>query len=178
MNEEQRFFSTPVLRFCGDYCKPMHLLQMFIYGEVCIVQKITLQTFHPPYINLHLIVGIFPTPPALAAIEACRKWLGDDTPMAAAFDTAFHRSLPEAAATYALPHTLAERLDVRRYGFHGIAHASMVRLYAEAQGLWGAATGDPDVNWEGLVDVTSRSENGTCSPRAATNPRTIRSSSP
>lgn len=74
-------------------------------------------------------------PPALAAIEACRQWLGDDIPMAAAFDTAFHRSLPDAAATYALPHTLAERLDVRRYGFHGIAHASMVRLYAEAQGL-------------------------------------------
>ncbi|ALA58950.1 acetate/propionate family kinase [Nitrospira moscoviensis] len=72
-------------------------------------------------------------PPALDAIEATRTWLGDAVPMAASFDTAFHRSLPARAAAYALPRPLAAKHDIRRYGFHGIAHASMVRLYAEAQ---------------------------------------------
>jgi acetate kinase len=72
-------------------------------------------------------------PPALDAIEATRAWLGDAVPMAASFDTAFHRSLPDRAAAYALPRPLAAKHDIRRYGFHGIAHASMVRLYAETQ---------------------------------------------
>jgi acetate kinase len=72
-------------------------------------------------------------PPALDAIEATRAWLGDAVPMAASFDTAFHRSLPDRAAAYALPRALAAKHDIRRYGFHGIAHASMVRLYAETQ---------------------------------------------
>jgi acetate kinase len=71
-------------------------------------------------------------PPALAALDAARDWLGDGVPMTASFDTAFHRAMPDAAAAYALPHAVAARHGIRRYGFHGIAHASMIRLYAEA----------------------------------------------
>ena len=37
------------------------------------------------------------------------------------FDTAFHASLPPAAATYALDRTVADRFGIRRYGFHGIS---------------------------------------------------------
>jgi len=40
----------------------------------------------------------------------------------AVFDTAFHRTLPEEAWRYALPSDLADRLGLRRYGFHGISH--------------------------------------------------------
>jgi acetate kinase len=39
----------------------------------------------------------------------------------AVFDTAFHATLPAAAATYALDRALARRYDIRRYGFHGIS---------------------------------------------------------
>jgi acetate kinase len=42
------------------------------------------------------------------------------------FDTAFHRTLPEAAARFALPRQYAER-GVRRYGFHGLSYESIVR---------------------------------------------------
>jgi acetate kinase len=38
----------------------------------------------------------------------------------ACFDTAFHRSLPPEAATYALPREWTERFGLRRYGFHGL----------------------------------------------------------
>jgi acetate kinase len=44
-------------------------------------------------------------------------------PAVACFDTAFHASLPDAAATYALPAGWAARWGVRRYGFHGLSHA-------------------------------------------------------
>lgn len=41
----------------------------------------------------------------------------------ACFDTAFHTSIPDAAATYALPRELTQRYGLRRYGFHGLSHA-------------------------------------------------------
>ncbi|MCT2587658.1 acetate/propionate family kinase [Actinophytocola gossypii] len=37
-------------------------------------------------------------------------------------DTAFHRDLPEHAATYALPTDWREAFDLRRYGFHGLSY--------------------------------------------------------
>jgi acetate kinase len=73
-------------------------------------------------------------PPALRAINACRAVLGPALPMVAAFDTAFHQTLPDYAASYALPDDLAERHGIRRYGFHGLAHRSVTLRYAELTG--------------------------------------------
>ncbi|PYM25142.1 MAG: acetate kinase [Candidatus Rokuibacteriota bacterium] len=61
--------------------------------------------------------------PSVAGIRACRDALGAAVPMAAVFDTAFHASLPERAATYAIPAELAARHGIRRFGFHGISYA-------------------------------------------------------
>ena len=58
---------------------------------------------------------------ALAGIEAALKLL-PNVPAGAVFDTAFHRTLPDVAAQYAIPRELAERHALRRYGFHGISH--------------------------------------------------------
>jgi acetate kinase len=52
----------------------------------------------------------------------------------ACFDTAFHATLPDAAATYALPAALRERFGIRRYGFHGLSHAYASRRAAELTG--------------------------------------------
>jgi acetate kinase len=68
--------------------------------------------------------------PALAAFHASRDVLGDDMPMVAVFDTAFHATMPDRASRYAIDHRLADRHDVRRYGFHGLAHRSMVERVA------------------------------------------------
>ncbi|MFL5493198.1 MAG: acetate/propionate family kinase [Gemmatimonadales bacterium] len=65
--------------------------------------------------------------PALAGIEATLP-LG--LPMVAAFDTSFHRTLPERAWRYAIP----AELEVRRFGFHGWSHQSVTRRYAELTG--------------------------------------------
>ena len=51
-------------------------------------------------------------------------------PQFASFDTAFHAHVPEVARRYALP-AEAEALGLRRYGFHGISYASLVRKVQE-----------------------------------------------
>lgn len=70
-------------------------------------------------------------PPALAWIRTCRAHFGPSVPQVAAFDTSFFASLPEVAATYALPRELARAHSLRRYGFHGLAHRSMWRRFCE-----------------------------------------------
>jgi len=42
-------------------------------------------------------------------------------PQVACFDTAFHRSIPEVAQMYGLPHAYHEE-GVRRFGFHGLSY--------------------------------------------------------
>jgi acetate kinase len=69
-------------------------------------------------------------PKSLAAVEAVSAAL-PATPSVACFDTAFHATLPPAAATYALPSGWRERYGVRRYGFHGISHAYAARRLRE-----------------------------------------------
>src|SRR5947208_10700852 len=41
----------------------------------------------------------------------------------AAFDTAFHATLSEAARTYPLPQKWTREWGIRRYGFHGLSHS-------------------------------------------------------
>ncbi|BCB81678.1 acetate kinase [Phytohabitans flavus] len=72
-------------------------------------------------------------PANLAGIEVARKLL-PGVPQVAVFDTAFHRTLPEEASTYAIDHELAQRHAVRRYGFHGTSHAYVSRRTAALLG--------------------------------------------
>jgi acetate kinase len=60
-------------------------------------------------------------PPAVQGIKVARKLLPDVAHIAV-FDTAFFHHLPAAAATYAMNRDLAERYQIRRYGFHGTSH--------------------------------------------------------
>ncbi|MCA1646207.1 MAG: acetate/propionate family kinase [Chloroflexi bacterium] len=59
-------------------------------------------------------------PAALAGIEAAATRF-PNVPQVAAFDTAFHADLPQAAAIYPLPWDWTERWGVRRFGFHGLS---------------------------------------------------------
>ncbi|WP_326643920.1 acetate kinase [Streptosporangium sp. NBC_01755] len=68
-------------------------------------------------------------PANLTGIEVARR-LRPDLPQVAVFDTAFHATIPPAASTYAIDRAVAERLSVRRYGFHGTSHAYVSRQAA------------------------------------------------
>lgn len=87
------------------------------------------------------------TPAVIASIEACVPLaplhnpanltgiralaaLAPDLAQYVSFDTAFHAENPKVATTYALP--LAERSrGLRRYGFHGLSYAALVRKVHE-----------------------------------------------
>lgn len=57
-------------------------------------------------------------PLAVKTIEDVRRER-NGVPIVAVFDTAFHRTLPDVASTYAIP----QDLGIRRYGFHGISYS-------------------------------------------------------
>ena len=71
--------------------------------------------------------------PALAAARAFATLL-PDVPAVAVFDTAFHATLPEKARRYAIDRELADRHGIRRYGFHGLAHAYMAARWSQLSG--------------------------------------------
>ncbi|MER5442745.1 acetate kinase [Streptomyces sp. NPDC002790] len=60
--------------------------------------------------------------------------LRPDLPQVAVFDTAFHTTMPESAARYAIDVKTADEHRVRRYGFHGTSHAYVSRKTAELLG--------------------------------------------
>lgn len=70
-------------------------------------------------------------PAGLSSIRAVWAILGPSVPMVAVFDTAFHQTLPDYAAVYAISYDLTVRHKIRRYGFHGIAHQYLTLRYAD-----------------------------------------------
>ncbi|WP_405648633.1 acetate kinase [Streptomyces sp. NBC_00019] len=60
--------------------------------------------------------------------------LRPDLPQVAVFDTAFHTTMPESAARYAIDVATADEHRIRRYGFHGTSHAYVARATAKLLG--------------------------------------------
>jgi acetate kinase len=67
---------------------------------------------------------------ALDVIDAMGQIL-PGVPQVAAFDTAFHATLPPHSYLYALPYEWHEQWGVRRFGFHGLSHAYCAARAAE-----------------------------------------------
>jgi acetate kinase len=65
-------------------------------------------------------------PHNLAPIRTAARLL-PDVPQVACFDTAFHRSQPDIAQSFALPKSVTGR-GVRRYGFHGLSYAYLTSI--------------------------------------------------
>ncbi|WP_406184938.1 acetate kinase [Streptomyces sp. NBC_01006] len=72
-------------------------------------------------------------PANVTGIEVARS-LRADIPQVAVFDTAFHSTMPEYAARYAIDAATAEKYAIRRYGFHGTSHAYVSRATAALLG--------------------------------------------
>ena len=73
---------------------------------------------NPPYIKAMRMLGDrFPTIPLIAA-----------------FETGFHRTIPEANQRYAIPDAWATEHGIRRWGFHGASHRFIAGQMAELLG--------------------------------------------
>jgi acetate kinase len=70
---------------------------------------------------------------SLEALEAVSR-VRPESSAVACFDTAFHATIPPAAATYALPREWRERWGLRRFGFHGLSHAYAAHRATELLG--------------------------------------------
>ena len=119
-----------------DQCKPFGIdavAHRLVHGG----SKFTSATRVSPDMldELKMLKGLDPlhNPGEIGLIEATQKLL-PDVPEVACFDTAFHRTLPEVAYTYALPHDLAEKFGLRRYGFHGLSHQYVSERLLECLG--------------------------------------------
>ena len=77
-----------------------------------------------PFAPLH-------NPANITGINACRAVMGDDVPMVAVFDTAFHQTMPGKAYMYAIPYEYYQNDGIRRYGFHGTSHKYVSHRAAE-----------------------------------------------
>jgi acetate kinase len=73
-------------------------------------------------------------PYALETIARCREAFPDALQVAA-FDTAFHQTMPRRTYIYPIPYRYYEKYHIRKFGFHGISHKYVSR---RAAGFLGA----------------------------------------
>jgi acetate kinase len=66
---------------------------------------------------------------AIRIVDVLEK-KSSQVPIAVAFDTAFHHTIPETAWRYPLPREVADRYGIRKFGFHGLSHRYMLERYA------------------------------------------------
>ena len=69
-------------------------------------------------------------PPNLGGIKACEK-IFKRVPNVAVFDTAFHQTMPDCAAMYAIDPKYYKKMGIRKYGFHGTSHKFIVQEAAK-----------------------------------------------
>ena len=69
-------------------------------------------------------------PANLGGIEACEK-IFKGVPNVAVFDTAFHQTMPECAAMYAIEPKYYKKYGIRKYGFHGTSHKFVTQAAAK-----------------------------------------------
>lgn len=72
-------------------------------------------------------------PPYIRAMRELRKRF-PQMPLVAAFETDFHRTIPERNRHYAIPYEWAEKGLVRRWGYHGASHRYIATRTAELLG--------------------------------------------
>lgn len=84
---------------------------------------------------MEVYAGVAPghNPPYTKAMRALAQKF-PNIPLVAAFETGFHRSIPESLQRYAVPEEWVKQCGVRRYGFHGASHRYIAGRMAELLG--------------------------------------------
>ena len=72
-------------------------------------------------------------PANLGGIEACEK-IFKGVPNVGVFDTAFHQTMPDCAAMYAIDPKYYKKYGIRKYGFHGTSHKFITQAAAKFLG--------------------------------------------
>jgi acetate kinase len=91
-----------------------------VHGGAAFLDPVVIDSVVREEIGELVSVAPLHNAPALDAIEKARTAL-PDVPHIAVFDTSFHRTIPDAAAVYAVPRLWRESWGIRRYGFQGLS---------------------------------------------------------
>lgn len=73
-------------------------------------------------------------PPYIAAMKAFEEVM-PNVPLVAAFETSFHKQIPEERTVYAFPKELREKYGLRKYGFHGASHSYISWIVPQILGV-------------------------------------------
>ena len=96
-----------------------------VFKDSALVTKKTMAT-----LKKLVKFGPLHMPPNLGGIEACEK-IFKGVPNVAVFDTAFHQTMPECAAMYAIDPKYYKKYGIRKYGFHGTSHKFVTQAAAK-----------------------------------------------
>ena len=113
----------------GEKLVPREILRGFLAKLPALPDVIAHRVVHggrrfPAPVRLH-------NPKALEWIEAASSVAGANVIQIAAFDTSFFSSLPRVAQEYAIAAKYGVDEEVRRYGFHGLAHEALWRRWTQ-----------------------------------------------
>jgi len=129
--------SVPDLSLLADFIASVNtaeitlIVHRVVHGGALFTTPSLIDTAVEEKIERLIPLAPLHNPSALEWIRLARRLLGEQVPQVAVFDTAFYQSLPEVAVTYALPQVLCRQYNIRRYGFHGIAHRAMLNRWRE-----------------------------------------------
>jgi len=120
----------------GDGARLLGVGHRVVHGGLDYAEPVRIDATVLAALDKYVPLAPLHQPHNLAAIRALAA-RAPELPQVACFDTAFHRTNPELAQMFALPHALHEA-GVRRYGFHGLSYeyiASMLpKIDAKAAG--------------------------------------------
>jgi acetate kinase len=110
---------------------PAAIAHRVVHGGRRFTAAVRIDTDVAQAINALSELAPLHNPKALEWIEAARALAGPDVLQVAAFDTAFFSSLPRVAGEYALAKHYGVDHEVRRYGFHGLAHEALWKRWSQ-----------------------------------------------
>ncbi len=106
----------------GDLARPDVVVHRIVHGGERFREAVLIDPAVEQSLRELTALAPLHQPKSLAALDDVAR-ATPGVPVVACFDTAFHATLPPAAATYAVPLHWRERWGIRRYGFHGLSHA-------------------------------------------------------
>jgi acetate kinase len=102
-------------------------------GRLSGVQRVTPQVLEAME-EMNLVAPAH-NPPYIQAMRLLAEKL-PEIPLVAAFETAFHATIEDRLRYYAVPYEWAEKLHIRRYGFHGASHRYIALRTSELCGRY------------------------------------------
>ncbi|KAI0696786.1 acetate and butyrate kinase [Cytidiella melzeri] len=108
-----------------DRSQIAHICHRVVHGGDCFEPiNITKDNYH--YIEQLTDLAPLHNGAALSVIKACSDALPNASSIAY-FDTSFHRTIPAHIASYAIDQKIAKKRGLKKYGFHGLSYAYILR---------------------------------------------------